>query len=120
MKTKSLNFWASVVVLMGTVTSATSFAQPVDPQQLQSMIDAQCMREIRESKVWRNALAFHDLPEQARMKKEACDCVYQDVIQDSSIKALLNAGSSSPQQPAELVSKAVLKSLRGCTQKILN
>lgn len=120
MKTKNFSFVGFMVVLMGMTTSATSFAQSLDPKQLQSMINSQCMREIRESKVWRNAMAFQNLPEQAKMKKNACDCVYKDASQDSSIKNLLSTPLYNDTQGRDIVSKVVLKSLRTCTQQILN
>lgn len=120
MKTKTLYVFGAMIVLMGMATPVTSFAQSVAPKQLQSMIDSQCMREIRESKVWRNALAFQDLPEQAKMKKTACECVYQDVSQDSEIKKLFNGADYDEIRGHDLISKAVLKGLRTCTQKVLN
>jgi len=51
-------------------------------------------------------------------KRSVCQCVNQEVMQDSSVKAL--SGTFNETEHRDLVSKAVLKSLRTCAQQILN
>lgn len=118
MKAQFLHFVGLIVVFMSPVISFAE--QPLDQGKIQSIIDSQCMREIRESKVWRNALTFKSQQEQASMKKAACQCVYDNSIQDVAIKGLLASPSKSEAESRDLISTVVLKKLRTCTQQTLN
>lgn len=113
MQAKLINSIGKIAILGSMLFSASLSAKPIE-----AVIEAQCLREVNDSRVWRNALAMKAQQEQSATKRAACQCVYKEAMQDSSIKALPSDVNEDTHR--DLVSKVVLKSLRTCTQQILN
>ncbi|WP_139840907.1 hypothetical protein [Acinetobacter sp. ANC 4558] len=119
MQKKLINFIGQMAFLGSIIVSMNVLAKsPSDSKSLESVVESQCIRELNDSRVWRNALLMKSQQEQTATKRSVCQCVNQEVMQDSSVKAL--SGTFNETEHRDLVSKAVLKSLRTCAQQILN
>ncbi|ALH96491.1 hypothetical protein [Acinetobacter equi] len=104
------------IALLGwVILSANAFAAPAGSKSVESVVEMQCLREVNDSKVWRNALIMKSPQEQSATKRAVCQCVNKDIAQNASIKAITDVDTQK-----DIISKAVLKSLRKCTQEILD
>jgi DnaJ-domain-containing protein 1 len=119
MQGKIIKFIGQSAILASIVVSTNVLAAESTGQTtLESVIDSQCLREMNESRVWKNSLIMKTKQEQIAIKRTTCKCVNESVMQDASIKAI--AQSFNEETQSDLVSKVVLKSLRTCTQKVLD
>jgi hypothetical protein len=115
MQNKLVTFISQITLLGSLIISANVFAAPAGSKSLESVIEMQCLREVNDSKVWRNALSMKSQQEQSSTKRAVCQCVNKDVLQDASVRSITDTDAQK-----DIISKAVLKSLRKCTQEILD
>ena len=119
MQGKIVKFIGQSAILASVVVSTSILAAESTSQKtLESVIESQCLREVNESRVWKNSLIMKTKQEQISIKKVTCQCVNESVMQDASIKAI--ASSFNEDTQGDLVSKVVFKSLRTCSQKVLD
>ena len=107
---KTLKFVLSVCVV---VFSGCSQSEEAAKKALKPLIAYQCDQEIQNTKFWKNSAWLLSEEKRNTLKKQACDCVGENALNDVSAETILKA-TVDDQVKDELIQHAMVNSLKAC------
>ena len=116
MKVLSALTLLSIVPL--TVACANTDSHVVRQTMLQPVIEQQCQRELKSSKVWRTASLLLSEAKQKNAQQSICGCVGKNALKDVSNQDLVMA-SVNEDSKNKVIRQAVMNSLTNCAQEVL-
>ena len=111
----SITFLAAVLISSAASADKSSLSQ----RMLKPVIEYQCSQELNSSKIWKGAALCMSAKQKKDSQAAICQCVSEHAMDDIGAKDLMTAAVNETEKN-KLISKAVLNSMRGCAQQVLN
>lgn len=109
LRVSSLTLLSLNIVFMTAAHANMTITQKV----LKPVIQYQCEVELNTSKLWKFSTYLMTTPNQIQLKKEVCECVSINALNDISTADLLKA-TLSEQAKNAVAKQAALNSLKAC------
>lgn len=106
-----------IIVIFSLV--ALAYPTFIAKTALKPVVNYQCNTELKVSKIWKIASVFMSELEQKQALSRVCNCVSEHATDNVSIKELLTVFIDEKAKN-ELVSKAIVNSIRGCVVGAIN
>ena len=102
------------------VSTAMAEKSPsLSQKMLKPVIEYQCEQELNASKAWKGAAMFMNAQQKKANQAAICECVGDHAMDNITAKDLMTAAVNETEKH-QLISRAILNSLRGCAQQALN
>ncbi|MFC6051544.1 hypothetical protein A6M14_05725 [Acinetobacter sp. Ac_877] len=118
---KILKFLLMIIFLIVAVIAYLAIAHPtvMTKTALKPVVEYQCKAELQTTKIWKTASIFMTEDDRNQTLSQVCGCVSEHASDDVSIKELFNALIDEKAKD-QLVSKAIVNSIRGCVVQALD
>lgn len=116
---KSLNMKKLILVLSActVVFSGCSQSEEAAKNALKPLIAYQCDQEIQNTKIWKNSAWLLSEEKRNELKKQACDCVGENALNNVSAETILKA-TVDDKVKDELIQQAMVNALKACVLNV--